>query len=150
MTQVSGRAGRGEEPGTVIIQTVNPEDYSLKAAADGDYGEFYAKEIEFRRAMNYPPFCSVCRLRAAGRDDRKIYDFLDGLRTVMLKYASDNGLAAEVIGPAREPVPKINESYRWQLIIKADRRPTAVSLLSGIYGKIKPAAGIRLATVFDN
>src|SRR5205823_10535509 len=71
LTQAAGRAGRGETPGIVLIQTVNPEHYAIRCAAEQNYEKFYRKEIEFRRAMRYPPFRSMANLivRAHSEDE---------------------------------------------------------------------------------
>ena len=66
LTQAAGRAGRGETPGIVLIQTINPDHYAIQCAAAQDYEGFYAKEIEFRRLMSYPPFGALANIIVRG------------------------------------------------------------------------------------
>ena len=153
LTQVAGRAGRGERPGTVVIQTYNVDDSSVRAVLDGDYGSFYAREIAFRRAMMYPPFCSLCRIRVSGTDDRDVYDRLSAFAEAMRKdgaNASPDGPSVRVLGPSREPVAKVGGRYRWQLTLKAADREQIIGLFFRQYAKMVTARDIRLALVFEN
>ena len=73
LTQAAGRAGRGETPGRVVIQTLSPEHYAVRMAAEQDYEAFYAKEIEFRRWLRYPPFAAVANILVqSGRSRRML------------------------------------------------------------------------------
>ena len=154
ISQVAGRAGRASGGGTVIVQTYNIDDASLNAAAAGDYGMFYEKEISFRRTMIYPPFCSLCSIRVSGKDDRAVYDYLAALggamRSDMQRTAPEPDGFITVLGPSREAVPRVADRYRWQLTVKADSRKKIIDLFLKNYDKIKPGAGMRLATVFEN
>ncbi len=149
ISQVAGRAGRSSAGGLVAVQTYNVDDGSLKAASEGDYEAFYEKEIRFRKAMIYPPFCSLGSIRVSGVDDKAVYTYLNGLAAAMREDAGgDPGTA--VLGPSREPVPRIAGRYRWQLTVKAEKRDKIIDLFLKNYDKMKPGAGMRLATVFEN
>ena len=71
LTQAAGRAGRGDLPGRVVIQTLNPDHYAIQLAAGHDYEGFYRKEIEFRKWLRYPPFRRLCKRHSAERESRK-------------------------------------------------------------------------------
>jgi primosomal protein N' (replication factor Y) len=118
LTQASGRAGRGQVPGMVYIQTLNPEHYSVRYAAAQDYARFYAKEIEFRRAMRYPPFAALANIvvRCPAEED-------------VLRYAAELGQAltpppegVRVLGPAEAAVPKLKQEFRQQILLKSPSR----------------------------
>ncbi|HBY61958.1 MAG TPA: primosomal protein N', partial [Solibacterales bacterium] len=116
LTQVAGRAGRGELPGQVILQTINPDHYAVQFAAAQDYGLFYEKELNFRRLMRYPPFAALANIvvRAAKQEDalRMSTEIADTIPKQDLK----------VLGPAEAPVPRLRQEFRYQLLIKATSR----------------------------
>ena len=116
ITQVSGRAGRGTIPGRVIIQTYNPDHYSIKYAVDNDYTTFYRHEIEIRRQMNYPPFSHIFMLLFTGLDERRVIETLHRLTDIMAQ-ANRKGLC-EMLGPAPAIISKIRQNYRWKLLVK--------------------------------
>jgi primosomal protein N' (replication factor Y) (superfamily II helicase) len=121
LTQVSGRAGRGEHPGEAIVQTLYPDHYSIQLACRQDYATFYEKELLFRRAMRYPPFTSVVNtiVRArtfAGAMD----DAADLVQKVRAADADRDQL--RVFGPAPAPIGKLRGEYRAQLLIKSTHR----------------------------
>ena len=120
LTQVAGRAGRGDLPGEAIVQTIHPNHYSIQLACLQDYRGFYAREEQFRRAMHYPPCVSLVNvivrsrsLRAAMEDARAVAN--------SLRDAS-RGQGLRVLGPAPAPFAKLRGEYRAQLLIKGTRR----------------------------
>ncbi|MCS6777341.1 MAG: primosomal protein N' [Chloroherpetonaceae bacterium] len=116
LTQVAGRAGRGESPGEVIIQTFSPDHYAVQAAVHQDYAMFYRTEIQFRQELRYPPFSRFANLvctdleeaRASGRAQRLAYN----LRQV----APDS---VEIIGPAPAPLVRLKNQYRHHVALRA-------------------------------
>lgn len=116
LTQVAGRAGRGDIGGRVIIQTYNTEDYSIIAACSHDFIGFYNQEILIRKRLSYPPFSNIAIVTFSGRKDRAIFEIAKSIKPELLeKGASD----LEVLGPSRCPIPKIANKYRWRLVIKS-------------------------------
>jgi primosomal protein N' (replication factor Y) len=119
LTQVAGRAGRGEQPGEAIIQTLYPAHYSIQLACRQDYVAFYERELRFRQAMRYPPVVSIintvvrARTFAGAMDDAA--DVAERLRRM-----DDGGL--RVLGPAPAPLGKLRGEYRAQLLIKGTNR----------------------------
>ena len=132
LTQVCGRAGRGDAPGEAIIQTLYPDHYSIQLARRQDYKAFYERELEFRRAMRYPPFTAIinavvrARTFAGAMDDATdiVQAMRDGIR-------SQNDL--RVLGPAAAPLARLRGEYRVQLLVKGtNRKKMREALLASI------------------
>ncbi len=121
LAQVAGRAGRGDSPGRVILQTYNPEHFSIAAAREQNFKTFYQEEIGFRKALNYPPFSRMIQLKISGRDADKTENLsrLLGERCRALKTAApETYRTVEVMGPIEASVTRIAERYRWQILLK--------------------------------
>src|SRR6185437_16390603 len=119
LTQAAGRAGRGAIPGNVVIQTLNPDHYAIKFAAEHDYDGFYKKEIEFRKWLRYPPFAAFANVvvRAEKKEEAlRMAAELGGL----LQPAPEG---MRVMGPAEAPVPRLKNEFRYQILLKAGKRP---------------------------
>lgn len=115
LTQVAGRTGRGRNKGQVIIQTYNPEHYSIQAAKDHDYKTFYDKEIIMRKNLNYPPFTQMVNIIVQGQEEETVIKTTSELGIFLNKY---HNYIDEVLGPAPAPINKIRNKYRWQIILK--------------------------------
>ena len=128
LTQVAGRAGRGEIPGMVFIQTVNPEHYAIRFASAQDYPAFYDKELQFRRLMRYPPFSALANILVRAP---KLEDAIAMSQEVgnFLTPAPEN---VKVLGPAEASVPKLKSEYRYQLLIKAASRAKLSEILHNL------------------
>jgi primosomal protein N' (replication factor Y) len=124
LAQVAGRAGRGTSPGKVILQTYNPDHFSILAAKDQDFKSFYTQELRFRKTLNYPPFSRMIQLKISGKDKLKtqahakqLGDSCHALKKRNLElYAS-----VELMGPIAASLTKIAEQYRWQILLKGVR-----------------------------
>ncbi len=114
LTQVAGRAGRGDKPGNVIIQTYNPEHYSLIAAQHHDYLQFYQKEIQMRRLMEYPPFSYMVRILVS---DYSVGDLPEQMIAMAEKIAQQYP-QIEFLGPAEAPISMIRKRHRFHIILK--------------------------------
>lgn len=128
LTQAAGRAGRGQIPGIVLLQTLNPDHYAVRLASQQNYAGFYEKEIQFRRAMRYPPFAAMANLLVRSPKQE------DALRmsaeiSRLLTPAPEN---VKVLGPAEAPVPRLKNEFRYQLLIKAASRKGLNELLNQI------------------
>jgi primosomal protein N' (replication factor Y) len=128
LTQVAGRAGRGNVPGIVLIQTINPDHYAVRMAAAQDYQAFYEKELHFRRMMHYPPFSAMANVLV--RSEKK---------EMAMRMSSELGILLQpppeklrVMGPAEAPVPRLKNEYRYQFLIKAASRKALNELLQKI------------------
>jgi primosomal protein N' (replication factor Y) len=119
LTQAAGRAGRGNLPGIVLIQTINPEHYAVRLASEQNYDGFYRKEIQFRKLMRYPPFAALANVLVRSQNQEDALAMSSELGR-MLDPAPEG---VKVLGPAEAPVPKLKSEFRYQLLLKAaDRR----------------------------
>jgi primosomal protein N' (replication factor Y) len=129
LTQAAGRTGRGEKGGQVIIQTYNPDHYSIKAACKHDYREFYDKEISIRKQFQYPPFTLLVNIIIKGPDEKEVISSSSELYRFLQRYKS---LILEILGPAPAGIRKIRKQYRWQIIMKFNGYKKRNFVLSGI------------------
>jgi primosomal protein N' (replication factor Y) len=129
LTQVVGRAGRGDVPGEALIQTLYPDHYSIRAAAAQDYDPFFEREIEFRRHLHYPPETALINVVVKGRSlDAAMTDAHDLVRRTRV-----HGPDGKVIGPAPAALSKIKDEYRAQFFIKGrQRKPMRTALMRAL------------------
>ncbi|MDY6853792.1 MAG: primosomal protein N' [Thermodesulfobacteriota bacterium] len=124
LTQVAGRAGRGRRKGRVIIQTYNPEHYSIQHARLHDFTSFYKEEIGFRRALNYPPFCRLINIRIMGSSKRDTAKYADDLGKISRDFLLNDGnyhRSIEILGPVVSPIERLKGKYRWQILLKGKK-----------------------------
>jgi primosomal protein N' (replication factor Y) len=120
LTQAAGRAGRGDVPGIVLIQTIAPDHYAVRCAAAQDYRLFYEKELQFRRAMRYPPFSALANILV--RDEKQEMAMRMSAELGRLLDPPPEGL--KILGPAEAPVARVQKEFRYQVLIKAANRKT--------------------------
>lgn len=146
LSQVAGRAGRGEVPGRVLIQTYAPEHYALTCAAAHDYEGFYVQEIACRQPLDYPPFGYLINLVLAGNDEPKVLRAAAALASGLQQISGD----AEVLGPAPCPLARLRGKSRVQILLKASQRPSLRRLLAGLPElRKKIPAGVVLSVDVD-
>jgi primosomal protein N' (replication factor Y) len=146
MTQVSGRAGRGELRGRVVVQTYHPDHYAIIAASTHDYSSFVARELKYRRWMHYPPFGVLANLLIQS----KRMEEAAGWASVLGKWfqkASPEGV--RVLGPCTAPIARIKETYRFHLILKAASRKALNAALRGALAHAEEAGIPRRNLVVD-
>ena len=119
LTQVAGRSGRGQAGGEVIIQTYNPEHYSILAAQDHDYRSFYRQEIVNREMLSYPPFSHFARILLRGTSESSTMKSADELTSMLNAFQEAHFPDLEVMGPAPAAIARIKNHYRWQILLKA-------------------------------
>jgi primosomal protein N' (replication factor Y) len=118
LTQVAGRAGRGERPGEAIVQTFFPSHYSIRLATEQDYRAFYDKEIGFRRGMRYPPLFAMVNVVVRGRTFEQA---MEGARNLVERTrAAGSGFA--LLGPAPAPLTRLRGEHRAQFFLKGNNR----------------------------
>lgn len=139
LTQVSGRAGRGEQPGEVVVQTFNPEHPSIQAAARHDYRGFYQAEIRTREETAYPPFGSLARLLAAHQEEAVAQSRIDSAAEYLRPLAASH--AVEVRGPAPCPLARLRDRYRFHLLLKAADREAIRAVLREAWPQIQKRIG---------
>lgn len=123
LAQVAGRAGRGELPGKVIVQTYNPEHYSVITAAQHDYDAFYYQEMKVRELLGYPPYSSLIRILIHGTEENTVIRAAEEMGRKLSFHGGQYLLGVEdpVLGPAPAPISKIKNRYRWQLILRGKK-----------------------------
>ena len=115
ITQVAGRAGRGDKEGKVIIQSYTPNHPSLRYSANNDYIGMFKEEIAIRKSMMYPPFGTILLIRGISKDEKKLKEFMKSVANEINKLLNEE---ATLLGPTQCIVGKIKDKYRWQILIK--------------------------------
>jgi primosomal protein N' (replication factor Y) len=128
LTQVAGRAGRGELAGRVLIQTYYPEHYAIQDAVRQDYGSFFEREMRFRRMMQYPPFTSLANVIVRDTSLEKAIVWSRQLSEYFLPW---NGKGARILGPATAPLARLKKEHRFQFLLKSPRRSVLTRVLGG-------------------
>jgi len=128
LTQAAGRAGRGSTPGMVLMQTINPDHYAIRFAAEQDYEKFYAKEIEFRRLMHYPPFSALANVIV--RSSREEEALARSAALGRLLNPPPEG--AKILGPAAASLARLKNEYRYQMLIKTSTRKRLNEILAQV------------------
>lgn len=129
MTQVSGRAGRGNLPGRVVVQTYHPEHYSIVAAATHDYAGFVERELKYRRWMHYPPFGVLANVLIQSREMQQAAGWAERLGQWLQKSAPEG---VRVLGPCTAPIARIKETWRFHIVLKAGSRSALNRVLRGL------------------
>jgi len=126
MTQVSGRAGRGERPGKVIVQTYHPDHYAIQCATRHDFPAFAEREMRFRRALHYPPFAALANVLLQSPRLEEAAAWAESLG----RWCRDTTLpGVRVLGPATAPISKIKRIYRFHLVMKSENRRSLQQVL---------------------
>ncbi|MEP7076209.1 MAG: primosomal protein N', partial [Acidobacteriota bacterium] len=120
LTQVSGRAGRGELPGKVLIQTYYPEHYAIRHAREQDYAGFYAEEIRYRERLGYPPFFSLATILVHHKDQQRAETMAKTIRTLLDAANTDRSI--RITGPAPASIARLKGEQRLQILIRATNR----------------------------
>jgi primosomal protein N' (replication factor Y) len=143
LTQASGRGGRGDAPGRVIIQTFNPDHYAITRAKHHDYLGFYGDELLLRRTLSYPPYSRIVNLHLSSTKKDLGMKGIEKLKRLVEELVKANKLEkkVDVIGPAESPISKIKGRHRWQLLLKGRDTHTLNHLARNILSK---AAGTGL------
>jgi len=128
LTQVAGRAGRGELPGRVLIQTFYPEHYAIQDAVKQDYPAFYERETQFRRVMAYPPFTSLANVIVR---DTHLEKAIRWSRQLSEYFSPHDGKGLRILGPAAAPIAKLKKEHRFQFLLKSPKRSLLGKVLSG-------------------
>lgn len=125
LTQVAGRAGRGELPGIVVVQTINPEHYAVRMAAMQDYNAFYQKELSFRRMMAYPPFSAMANILVRSEKQEEAMR----MSAELGRFLTPQPEKTRIMGPAEAPVARLMKEFRYQFLVKSASRNTLGDLL---------------------
>lgn len=134
LTQAAGRAGRGDRPGEVIIQTYQPEHYCIQTAAAQDYDSFYSQEIRFRQMLHYPPDRQMMVMLAEGEHDQQTGQAVQKLREIAGEADFE---AVEFIGPSRAGIAKAKDLYRYTMYMKHQDIKELIRLRDFLEGYLK-------------
>ncbi len=118
LTQVAGRAGRGEYEGKVIVQTYNPDNYAIEYSKMQDYNLFYNTEIELRKQLKYPPFCDIILIDMSAKNLAELKKVAKELHSYLKNRVINERFGLLLYSPVPSPVEKIKDRYRWRMIIK--------------------------------
>ena len=129
LTQVSGRAGRGEAPGRVLTQSYHPDHYAVKFAAAHDYPGFVAKEMQYRRWMHYPPFAVLANVLIQSERSEEAAAWS---ATLGRWFGGQGILGLRVLGPATAPISRLKRIYRFHFVLKAEKRPVLAAALKAM------------------
>lgn len=130
ITQVIGRAGRGNKKGIAVIQAMHPDSEIIKVACEQDYKKFYAGEIEIRRVANFPPYCDIVMLEFVSDKENILleYTLKIGVRLRELKATTYNNIPLVIFGPFEAPVYRAEGKYRMRIIVKCKLNPESRSM----------------------
>lgn len=119
LTQAAGRAGRGDVPGRVVMQTYAPDHYVIQCAARQDYRAFYDQEIQFRQELAYPPFQEMTKIMVSDVDEQAVWRKANDVAAALESWNKENGAAVIIIGPYEDVIKKIRNKYRLVLSLTA-------------------------------
>jgi primosomal protein N' (replication factor Y) len=152
LAQVAGRAGRGNQPGRVILQTFNPDHFSIVAARHQDFKAFYKQELGFRKALAYPPFSRLIAVRISGKDQRRTAGQAQELGAQCRRLIDAGGPfhgRIHVLGPIEAPLFRIANHYRWQILIKGPNTTDLHRFVHDLLGGPGIPAGRRIKVMID-
>ena len=134
ITQVAGRAGREKNKGNVIVQTYNPDNYAIVCSQKQDYNKFYSGEISLRKRLNYPPFCDIILVRIHGENEMKVKKASERIYKLFIKNKNENML---IYNPVSSPIDKIQNIYRWRIVIKCRLNKKAIEIINKVIDEFK-------------
>ncbi len=146
VTQMSGRAGRADKPGTVVLQTYSPRHYVFAYARDNDYEGFFRKEINIREVTNFPPFTKIVRVLTASENEERALGLTKEMLVKIRAYQKEHPERFVAVSGMKSPVKKIESKYRYQIIMRLTRKEE-IDTLSHVY-EIVNAQDKKNATVF--
>jgi len=153
LTQVAGRAGRGQEKGRVIVQTYVPQHYSVRFATQQDFTRFATHELRYRKRLGYPPFTRIVNIRCEGKDGEKVRAYAERLAEHLAVQAQEILTGAPVIlGPAPAPLERLKGRERWQVLVKGEDRRSLHALVKKTYEEMltrNRVAGVRVIVDVD-
>ena len=150
LTQVAGRAGRGSQPGEVIVQTFAAGHYAVEAAARQDYRSFYETEMEFRREVDYPPLTRMVNLLFDGKDEQQVIRRAEEVAALLRRKLEADRARVELLGPAPQSLSRLKGKYRWHVTLKGRDHRRLRSLADEILATpAEKSGGVRLCVDVD-
>jgi len=145
LTQVAGRAGRHKLAGKVIVQTYDPEHYAIMFASKHDYEGFYEEEIKTRRSLGYPPFGSLINVTVLGESERSV----EQVSKELVKFLKKRLPPDEVFGPAKAPIVKLKNNFRYQILLKGSKIDVLRKAVVESAASIVKLGGVRISIDID-
>lgn len=145
LTQVSGRAGRHELEGEVIIQTYTPEHYSIELAGEQNFDRFFDREMMMRKLHHYPPFYYITLITISHENVMKVVSVTENIAKYVGTRVSKDAI---ILGPVASPIPRINNRYRYQCLIKYKREPDLSRILKSLldhYQQEMASSGLQIS-----
>jgi primosomal protein N' (replication factor Y) (superfamily II helicase) len=149
LSQVIGRAGRGDTPGRVVVQALDPEQYAIKSAAEHDAAGFYKQELEFRREAGYPPFTYLAAFAVSGLSEQTVSEQADTTARTLARLKSELKIRVEILGPAPSPIYRLRNRFRRQILLKAANRGDLHRLLTSWRQQGTVASTVRISVDID-
>jgi primosomal protein N' (replication factor Y) (superfamily II helicase) len=146
LMQVAGRAGRGDKPGRVILQTYNPAHYTIESVLKMEYLPFCERELESREKLQYPPFTKLLRLLVTASDERKTEDAARQLAVLCRRLAEQfrvEGQHLAILGPSAAPLARLNNRFRWHVFVKAWTNQDLQQYTAAVLSESKNSAALR-------
>ena len=136
LVQVAGRAGRENLQGNVIIQTYNPDNYSIQYSKKQNYEQFYDVEIKLRKQLRYPPFCDIIMFGISGEQENIVSKTANELYINLDKHIKEKNIFANILKPLPAPIDKIKNRYRWRIIMKTNLNDNIIEIINNcLYDK---------------
>ena len=148
LSQVTGRAGRGESPGQVIIQTMNPQHYSISTTQFHDYNALYKRELELRKKLQFPPFTRLINFRIEGKSENAVKSTAKNIAMVAKKLSGKYS-SVNVLGPAPAPLSRLHGKHRWQLLLKGSEFKTLHAICTALLENQRGRGGTKLTVDVD-
>ena len=141
LTQVSGRSGRGQKQGEVVIQCFNPDHYSIQTSAKGSYNDFFIKEMDTRKILQYPPFSRIIELIIKGKNEKNVRIIANNIYNILLSYIGKKW-NVDLLGPSPMPISFINNNHRWHLLLKSNNHSIMNQIVSKVIETNKTQKGV--------
>jgi len=141
MTQVAGRAGRGSKPGRVFLQTYVPHHYAVIYAQAHDYLGFYNKEIRVREVLRFPPFYRLFAILGTGKNEEQTSDMVRRFTDLLKSFAYPYGSRVTILGPSPAPLSKINDLYRWRVLMRSKEQSLMRTVLHKALAEFQQVKG---------
>ncbi|GAB4295904.1 MAG: primosomal protein N' [Myxococcota bacterium] len=146
LTQVSGRAGRGDKAGKVVLQTFNPGHYAIKTSSTADYEALYRAEVEIRKKIGYPPFARLCLIRAESESEQ---DARFAMQYLAEFYMRSKPAGSWLLGPIASPIKKLRNTFRYQCLLKTRDQKLRKDIVSSLIRFADAEIPSRVKIIFD-
>lgn len=137
-----GRAGREGDKGTVVVQTYNPDSFTIECAREQNYKKFYDQEIKLRNVLKYPPFCDIIKIEVSDFEEKTSQGVINAVYENLLKANEKN---MQIYAPMPSPISKIKSRYRYRIIIKCKLGNNIISKINKSINSIKTTSNTRIS-----